>query len=107
MKRLIIIMLAALMCVGCAQPEQEPTEQLSTPVQLHQDITTREYWIDRGYVVSSDWWCAGENTMIQLYKDEEVITINYEEHRVSSCYGSYDGCYVDFIDEVKVLHTWE
>jgi hypothetical protein len=82
-------------------------EATSTTVQLQQDITTREYWIERGYEVISDMWCAGTNTMVQLHKDHEVITINYEEHRVSSCYGGYDGCYVDFIDEVKVLHTEE
>lgn len=73
-----------------------------TPVQ-HQDMTIREYWIDQGYEVISDKWCAGNNTMVQLYKDHEVITINYEEQRVSSCKGSYNGCYSDYTDEVKVL----
>lgn len=82
------------------------TEPTSTPIQ-HQDITTREYWIDRGYEVISDMWCAGTNTMVQLHKDHEVITINYEEHRVSSCRGNYDGCYSDYTDEVIVLRTWE
>lgn len=79
----------------------------STPVQLQQDITTEEYWTDRGYELVDRWWCAGENIMVQLYKDHEMITIDYEEHEVWSCYGGYDGCYVDFLDEAKVLHTWE
>jgi hypothetical protein len=79
----------------------------STPVQQHQDITTREYWIERGYEVIHDWWCAGTNTMVQLYKDQEVITINYEEHEVWSCYGGYAGCFVDYLEEAKVLHTEE
>ena len=82
------------------------SEATATPVQQH-DITAREYWVARGYEVVSDMWCAGENTMVQLYKDHDVITINYEEQRVSSCRGSYDGCFVDYIDEVEVLYSEE
>lgn len=93
-RKIIVIVFASLLLADVTEP--------ATPVQ-HQDITTREYWIDRGYAVISDMWCAGSNTMVQLYKDHEVITINYEEQRVSSCRGSYDGCYSDYTDEVKVL----
>lgn len=101
-----ILVCVAIVATSILLAEITP-EATSTPVQQHQDITTREYWIDRGYVVTSDMWCAGQNTMVQLYKDHEVITINYEEQQVSSCRGNYDGCYVDFIDEVKVLHSEE
>ena len=79
----------------------------STPVQLQQDITTEEYWTDRGYEKVSSVWCAGELVTVQLYKDHERITISYEDHEVWSCYGNYDVCYVDFLDEAKVLYTWE
>ncbi len=79
----------------------------SAPVQLQQDMTTEEYWTDRGYERVASWWCAGEHIAVQLYKDHELITISYDEHEVTSCYGDSDSCYVDFIDEVKVLYTWE
>ena len=101
-KSLVFIAIISASILLAGKPE-EPT---STPIQQH-EITDKEYWIDRGYEVIHDWWCAGENIMVQLYKDYEVISIDYEEQQVSSCHGSYDGCYVDFIDEVKVLHTWE
>lgn len=99
-RKIVVIVSASLLLAGIT------TEPTSTPVQ-HQDITTREYWTDRGYVVVSDKWCAGTNTMVQLYKNHEVITINYEEQRVSSCRGTYDGCYADYTDEVQVLYSEE
>ncbi len=102
-RKILVCVVVAATCLLLPDFATEPT---STPMQ-HQDVTTREYWIERGYEVITDAWCAGTNVMVQLYKDHEVITINYREHRVSSCRGSYDGCYSDYTDEVIVLHTGE
>lgn len=102
-RKILVVVFIVIASILLIDFNEEP---MATPVQ-HHDITTKEYWIDRGYELTSDLWCAGENIAIQLYKDHEVVTINYEEQQVSSCIGGYDGCYVDYIDELKVLYSEE